>query len=203
MNVHGRPASTAEQPRGLGEGAFGHGAQAVESPSQPSVVATSERRFQGLAQARQRVHVHSEPPLTALQGLTAEAAGLVRDRNVHEADPGPVGGLDDLPARLRRIVVRPPVGRSVQVVELAHAREPRPEQLDVQLRGDGAHVVGRQVAQEVVHDLTPAPERGGRFGRARPGGLGKARQPPLEGVAVHVGDAGDRPARDLLHDSVR
>ena len=82
----------------------------------------------------------------------------------------------------------------VEVVELAERREPALEHLHHRVGRDGFHVVGREDAQEPVHDLPPGPE-----GIAlRPAGLGEAGHPALERVAVHVRQSRQRDAGDAL-----
>ena len=82
----------------------------------------------------------------------------------------------------------------VQVVELADGGEARFQHLHVGPGGDRLDVVGRHAREEAVHDLAPGPEAV----VLRPAPLGEARHGALEGMAVHVGDAGHGDAREPL-----
>ena len=74
----------------------------------------------------------------------------------------------------------------MQIVKLADAGEARLQHLDIGLRRDGLHLVGRHRQREAIHRLAPAP----KAVLARPAPLGEARHRALKRVAVDIGEAG-------------
>src|SRR5690606_13077778 len=140
---------------------------------------------------------------------------------IHEADlararlePGPRPGVSDPqkndfdPHGLRRgpdpqgelvgSVVPPPFRGMVEVVELAHAGDPREGHLEEGDAGDRLHLLGAELEGRAVHLLPPAPEVVAlAAGLPR---LGPSTDRALEGVAVGVDEAGDEePSRQAHH----
>ena len=76
----------------------------------------------------------------------------------------------------------------VQVVEFPDPGETGFQHLGIGERGDRLDLVRTQPLQEAVHDLAPGPEAVGR----RTAHFGQARHAALEGVAVQIGQSGQR-----------
>ena len=77
-----------------------------------------------------------------------------------------------------------PADLVVHVVELPDAGDAGERHLGVRRSGQGQQAVGIQPVRDGVHPVAPGPERAVR-------GLAAATQRAVEGVAVHVGEAGE------------
>jgi hypothetical protein len=100
----------------------------------------------------------------------------VKHRQQGQADAGLFRGSDDLRRKFADVVVRPAIGRVMDVVEFAYARETGLEHLDECERRDREYVFRCQAADKVVHHLAPGPE----IVVFRPGLPGEACHCPLE-----------------------
>ena len=148
----------------------------------------------GFHQARIGIAVVEEAALGRRRRLSTKAALPIEHRQQRQADAHVGGGRNDALGHLGYIVVRPPVGLVMQVVELGRPGEARLEHLHVSVGGDRLEVVGRQPLDEAIHLLAPGPERIGLGAAPGPPMLGEAGHGALEGVAVQVGQA-RHPAR--------
>ncbi len=142
----------------------------------------------------------AEAPLGAGRRLP-EAAGDVARVEQRDPDPRLAGRRD------QRLAER--VGAVVQVVELAHARDPGQRHLAVDGSGQRVVAVGGELRRDRVHVLAPRPERPAGAVRAPAQRavervrvrVAQARQrhpaQPLGVPARHAGvDLGDAPVRD-------
>ena len=75
---------------------------------------------------------------------------------------------------------------ALQVVEFAHGRVAMAQAFGKQLRGDGFHLLRRDVAREAVHQLAPGPETVQTIA----GDFRHAAQRPLERMRMQVDHAG-------------
>ena len=82
----------------------------------------------------------------------------------------------------------------MEILELAHHREPGLQHLDVKLGGHGLQVLGRKPECEAIHGLAPGPETV----CAWPGALGEAQHEALVGVGMDVRHGGNGNAGDAL-----
>ena len=139
-------------------------------------------RGQRLMGAPDAVRVEVEAALVLAQRGLREAGALVEHRQQRQADARVLGGGLQRVAHRERVGVRRAVGLVLQVVELADVGVAAGQQLAVEVRGDGLHVVRGHGAGHAVHAVAPAPEVVARV--LAP--LRQAGEGALEGVAVRV-----------------
>ena len=117
-------------------------------------------------------------------GRHPEAGGEVERVEERDPDAGLPGRLDQHVAHLVGVGVGRAVRAVVDVVELAHARDPGRRHLAVRRSRQGEVGVRVEPRGDGVHLVAPGPE-----GAAL--ALGAAAERAVEGVAVGVGEAGD------------
>ncbi len=163
-----------------------HGAQTVRRHTDARPGERLHGAATGLQQAREAVRGGDEALLARAGGGAAEAGVRVEDRQQREADAGGAGGRGDTRSELAALGERLAVAVVVQIVELAHVGEARLEHLREAQGADRLEFIGPETLDEAVHELTPAPEAVG----VRTAPFREAGQSALEGVAVHVRQAG-------------
>ena len=127
--------------------------------------------------------------VVAQRGLRKPGA-FVEHRQQRQAEPGGLGRIRKRPRQRHRIGVARAVEVVLQIVELADLGVAAAQQLDIELRRDGAQLLGRDAQRDAVHAVAPRPE----VVLARLAPLGQARHRALEGVAVGIDEGRDHGA---------
>ena len=165
---------------------FGHGPQAVRSEADAGGVQAGYRAFATLYQFQETVRVIDEAALCGLGRFPAEPALRIEDRQQRQANACFARRRGHGLRHRGEAGIRRAVPVMVEIVELTDRGGAGLEHFHIGLCGDGGDVFRGQAVQEAVHFLAPAPEAvfALRFS-LRPPGHGA-----LEGVAVHIGQAG-------------
>ena len=135
-----------------------------------------------------------EAPLVVAQGGLAETGALVQRGHQRQAQTGRGGGVGQGPAQRQRVGIGPAVRVVLQVVEFTDLGVAAAQQFEVQHRGDGLQLIGRDAQGHAVHAVAPRPEVVGR-GLAP---LGQPGEGTLEGMAVGIDQAGQQRATQHL-----
>ena len=88
-----------------------------------------------------------------------EVGRAIDDRHQRKPDAGQLRSGDHSPRHLHWVGVGDAFRRVAQIVELGDTRISVSQQLYLELRRDGLHVVRIEALQEIVHALPPSPER--------------------------------------------
>lgn len=113
----------------------------------------------------------------------AEATGLVQHGQERDADAGALRGAQQRQAHVHVSGVGRASHVVMDIVEFADAGVPRFQHFHIQAECDLLQLLGVELAREVVHELSPAPETVVRGGAV----FGETRHAPLEGMRVEVG----------------
>ncbi len=146
-----------------------------------------------LRDAQHGIGRRPEAPLVFPQAGRAESRAHVQGGQQRQADAHPLRRAHQCQGHFAGLGIGPALRVVVQIVEFADLRVARPQQLGVQVGGDGLQLPRRHVMRDAVHAVAPAPE----VFVAVLAAFGEAGDGPLERVAVSVDQAGQHRACKL------